>query len=193
MHLPVRRRGLALAAALAAVLGPATMLSTSGPANASTGGSHTPLTPGDLLVTTGVWTTDAAITAGTTQLPPNCATANPTYVTCGTAVAPGTYPIVFNNDASDGSFGVTQPIVLDEIDPTNGRLVTAVTVPDNPANGDYLTTSFSSKSELANNPSTDGQYNTFVGYVAAPGAIDRSNGNTPGEIDPTIGDSATPT
>ena len=97
------------------------------------GGGHDQLTPGDLLVTTGVWTTNADITAGTTQLPPNCATANPAYVTCGTAVAPGTYPIVFNNDASDGSFGVTQPIVLDEVNPYNGRLVKAVTVPDNPA------------------------------------------------------------
>lgn len=69
----------------------------------------------------------------------------------------------------------------------------AVTVPDNPAKGDYLTTSFSSKSELAVNQSTGGKYDTFVGYVAAPGTIDASNANTPGEIDPTIADSATPT
>ncbi|MBO0715030.1 MAG: hypothetical protein J2P59_09755, partial [Acidimicrobiales bacterium] len=40
---------------------------------------------------------------------------------------------------------------------------------------------------------TDRQYATFVGYVAAPGAIDASNTNTPGEIDPTIADSANPT
>jgi predicted lipoprotein with Yx(FWY)xxD motif len=150
------------------------------------------LRPGNLLVTTGVWTTNADISAGTTQLPPNCATANPAFVTCGTAVAPGTYPIVFNNDASDGSFGVTEPIVLDELNPQNGRLVDAVRVPDNPAHGDYLTTSFSSKSELAINQSTDGRYDTFIGYVAPPGTIDASNANTPGEIDPTIADSATP-
>jgi hypothetical protein len=150
------------------------------------------LRPGNLLVTTGVWTTNADITVGTTQLPPNCATANPAFVTCGTAVAPGTYPIVFNNDASDGNFGVTQPIVLDELNPHNGRLVKAVTVPDNPAHGDYLTTSFSSKSELSVLQSTDGRYDTFIGYVAPPGTIDASNANTPGEIDPTISDSATP-
>ncbi len=149
-------------------------------------------TPGNLLVTTGVWTTNADITAGTTQLPPNCATANPTYVTCGTAVAPGTYPIVFNNDASDGSFGVTEPIVLDELNPQSGHLIKAVTVPDNPANGNYLTTSFSSKSELQVIQSTDGRYDTFIGYVAPPGTIDASNANTPGEIDPTIIDSANP-
>ena len=185
----IRKRRLAMAASLAAVAGSVSMFAIPG-AGAATGAGFT---PGNLLVTTGVWTTNADITAGTTQLPPNCATANPAYVTCGTAVAPGTYPIVFNNDASDGSFGVTEPIVLDEISPGNGRLVKAVTVPDNPANGDYLTTSFSSKSELAINQSTDGKYDTFVGYVAAPGNIDASNANTPGEIDPTIADSANPT
>jgi predicted lipoprotein with Yx(FWY)xxD motif len=188
----VRRSRLALAAALA---GSVSVFAIPAAASAAPGsrGDRDQLTPGNLLVTTGVWTTNADITAGTTQLPPNCAAANPAYVTCGTAVAPGTYPIVFNNDAPDGSFGVTEPIVLDELSPDNGRLVKAVTVPDSPANGDYLTTSFSSKSELALLQSTDGQYDTFVGYVAAPGTIDASNANTPGEIDPTIADSATPT
>jgi hypothetical protein len=190
-----RPRSLAVAVALVACAGPVSVFAISGAANADSGSAsaRASFTPGDLLVTTSVWTADADITAGTTQLPPNCATANPAYVTCGTAVAPGTYPLVFNNDASDGSFGVTQPIVLDEINPTSGRVVKTVTVPDNPNNGDYLTTSFSSKSELAVNQSTDGQYDTFIGYVAPPGAIDASNANTPGEIDPTISDSATPT
>ncbi len=195
IRLTVGRRRLAVAACLAALAGPALMFAIPGDANAAParGGGHDRLSPGNLLVTTGVWTTNADIAAGTTQLPPNCATANPAYVTCGTAVAPGTYPIVFNNDASDSSFGVTEPIVLDELSPYTGRLVNVLTVPDDPARGDYLTTSFSSKSELAINQSTDGQYDTFVGYVAAPGAIDASNANTPGEIDPTIADSATPT
>jgi hypothetical protein len=190
----VRRRWLALAGSLAALAVPVSIFAVPAAAGASPafGAGHDWLTPGNLLVTTGVWTTNTDINAGTTELPPNCAAANPAYVTCGTAVAPGTYPIVFNNDASDGSFGVTEPIVLDEVNPHNGRLVKAVTVPDNPANGDYLTTSFSSKSELAVSQSTDGQYDTFVGYVAPPGTIDASNANTPGEIDPTIADPATP-
>jgi hypothetical protein len=194
IRLPARRRHLVLAASLAALAGPASIAAVPSAAHAAPpfGRGHDLFTPGNLLVTTGVWTTNADITPGSTQLPPNCATANPTYVTCGTAVAPGTYPIVFNNDVSDGSFGVTQPIVLDELNPYTGHLVDAVTVPDNPANGDYLTTSFSSKSELAVNESTDGQYDTFVGYVAPPATIDASNANTPGEIDPTIADSATP-
>ena len=190
-----RGRGPAALVALAALVGPVSVFASSGTANADPGSGrgHTSFKPGDLLVTTGVWTNDADITAGSTQLPPNCATANPADVTCGTAVAPGTYPLVFNNDAPDGSFGVTQPIVLDEINPHSGQLVKALTVPDDPSKGDYMTTSFSSKSELSVNQSTDGQYDTFVGYVAPPGTIDASNANTPGEIDPTIADSATPT
>jgi hypothetical protein len=194
IRLPARRRRMALAVSLATVAGSVSIFAVSAAADATPAFGHGPdrFIPGNLLVTTGVWATNADITAGTTQLPPNCATANPAYVTCETAVAPGTYPIVFNNDASDGSFGVTEPIVLDELNPYSGRLVNAVTVPDNPADGDYLTTSFSSKSELAVNQSTDGRYDTFVGYVAPPGTIDASNANTPGEIDPTIADSATP-
>jgi hypothetical protein len=189
-----RKRRLAVAASLAAVAGSVSIFAIPAAADAAPalGRSHEGLSPGNLLVTTGVWTTNADITAGTTHLPPNCASANPTYVTCGTAVAPGSYPIVFNNDASDGSFGVTEPIVLDEVNPDSGHLVKAVTVPDNPAKGDYLTTSFSSKSELQIIQSTDGRYDTFIGYVAPPGTIDASNANTPGEIDPTIADSAAP-
>jgi hypothetical protein len=190
-----RGRALAAAIALVALAGPVSIFAASGAANADPGHGNgsASFTAGDLLVTTGQWTTDADITAGSTQLPPNCATANPKFVTCGTAVAPGTYPLVFNNGTADGNFGVSQPIVLDEINPGNDQLVKKVTVPDNPANGDYMTTSFSSKSELSVNQSTDDQADTFLGYVAAPGAIDRSNSNTPGEQDPTIADSATPT
>jgi len=188
-----RRRSLAIAASLAAVAGSVSIFAIPGAAGASPafGWRHDLFTPGNLLVTTGIWTTNADITAGTTQLPPNCVP-NSADAPCGTAVAPGTYPIVFNNDASDGSFGVTEPIVLDELNARSGRLVKAVTVPDNPANGDYLTTSFSSKSELQIIQSTDDRWDTFVGYVAPPGTIDASNANTPGEIDPTIADPATP-
>ena len=48
-----------------------------------------------------------------------------------------------------------------------------------------MVTSFSSKSEVALNLSTDGRYVTFMGYVAPVGAVDVSNSNTPGVIDPT--------
>jgi len=54
-----------------------------------------------------------------------------------------------------------------------------------------LVTSFSSKSELAVNRSTDGRSITFVGYhggpgfVTAPNQLDVSNSNTPEVVDPT--------
>jgi hypothetical protein len=48
-----------------------------------------------------------------------------------------------------------------------------------------LVTSFSSKSELALNLSTDGHRITFMDYVAAPDTLDVSNSNTPAVIDLT--------
>ncbi len=152
---------------------------------------------GNLLVSTSQWQQNANITAGTTQLPPNCGVAPYTDATCGTAVTGGTYPYVFDNDAIDGSFGVTQPIVIDEITPT-GTPVDSVTVPNSlqpgiTSSSDQMVTSFSSKSELALNQSTDGSYVTFMGYNAPVGAVDVSNSDTPGDLDPTNSDSTTPT
>ncbi len=51
--------------------------------------------------------------------------------------------------------------------------------------GDQLVTSFSSKSEIALNLSTDGEYLTFMGYVAGIDNLDVSNSNTNQEVDPT--------
>ena len=62
-------------------------------------------TPGNLVVSTSVWTTNANITSGTTQLPPNCGGTTYTDAPCVTAIANGTYPQVFNNATVDGSFG----------------------------------------------------------------------------------------
>jgi hypothetical protein len=45
--------------------------------------------------------------------------------------------------------------------------------------------SFSSKSEVALNLSTDGQFVTVMGYLSALDALDVSNSNTPGVVDPT--------
>jgi hypothetical protein len=50
---------------------------------------------------------------------------------------------------------------------------------------DQLVTSFSSKSELALNLSTDRQSVSFMGYAAPVDAIDVSNSNTPLVVDPT--------
>src|ERR1039457_46157 len=96
---------------------------------------------------------------------------------------------LWGNDLADGSFGVTSPIFLDQLTPS-GRLLSTLRLPDGSRNGsgldgDHMVTSFSSKSELALNLSTDGRYVTFMGYVTKPDAIDVSNSNTPGVIDPT--------
>jgi hypothetical protein len=104
------------------------------------------------------------------------------------AVAGGSYPDVFQNATVDGNFGVTAPIYLGQMLP-NGTIVgttdlTALT---------GITTSFSSKSELAVNLSTGGNALTLVGYHAPVGEVDVSNSNTPGHIDPTNTDTQTAT
>ena len=95
---------------------------------------------------------------------------------------------MFNNDASDGSFGVTSPIFLDQITP-DGHLINTLPVPDGDgpfgAKADHMVTSFSSKSELALNLSTNGRDVTFMGYLTQPNSVDVSNSNTPGAVDPT--------
>ena len=55
-----------------------------------------------------------------------------------------------------------------------------------------MVTSFSSKSEVALNLSTDGRYITFMGYWSPIDAIDVSNSNTAGVVDPTnpVGENA---
>ena len=143
-----------------------------------------PLQPGNLLVSTSVFGNDPNIVAGVTQLPPGCTPGN-----CVTATDSGTYPYVFNNAAVDGHFGVTSKIILDQITPS-GLPVSSIEVPNSTMPGvgpgtDQMVTSYSSKSELALNLSTDGKYVTFLGYRAPVYASDVSNGNTPGEVDPT--------
>src|ERR1700730_940107 len=73
---------------------------------------------------------------------------------------------------------------------TAGSLLTSLEVPNGSQNGvpptkDQMVTSFSSKSEIAQNLSTDHQYVTFMGYLAPIDALDVSNANTPAAVDPT--------
>ena len=139
--------------------------------------------PGNLVVSRSVYTGDASTVKVGQKLPPNC----PATATCptGTATNDGTYPNVWNNNKVDGSFGVTSPIFLDQIT-TSGTLIDSLAVPVS-----TLVTSFSSKSEIALNLSPDGSFLTFMGYIAPEKALDVSNSNTPGVIDPTnpVGDS----
>jgi hypothetical protein len=182
-----RPRGVLLATAAAGIAG---LLAAVGPLSASGatadahGGQRPWFLPGNLVVSGSYYTGQADLfTPGVTELPPGC-----TGSGCTAAVADGSYPYVFNNDASDPSFGVTSPVFLDQITP-DGRLVNVLRVPDGNGPGgtraDHVVTSFSSKSELALNLSTDGRDLTFMGYYATPNTVDASNANTPGAIDPT--------
>jgi hypothetical protein len=124
-------------------------------------------------------------------------TTTPVTVTCGIASDNGEFPNLFdshnvwNNANSDGSFGVTSPIFLDNLT-TDGRLLGSLPIPT-----DQVVTSFSSKSELALNRSVDGRSITFMAYRGGPGCggfpvsptapnlLDVSASNTPGVCDPT--------
>jgi uncharacterized protein (TIGR03437 family) len=139
--------------------------------------------PGNLVVTRSVYTGDSSTVTIGQGLPPVC----PPTAVCGTAVAisNGAYPTpasgnnVWSNTKVDGNFGVTSPVFLDQITPA-GALVNTLAIPSN-----LLTTSFSSKSELAVNLSSDGSALTLIGYVAPENTLDVSNANTPGVYDPT--------
>jgi hypothetical protein len=136
-------------------------------------------TPNNLVVSRSAYSATASTITLGEPLPPVCGT----QATCtGTAVANGSYPFVFNNDAADGQFGITSPIFLDQIT-TGGTLINTLAVPT--SGPDQIVTSFSSKSELSLNLSLDGKYLTFMGYVTSPNTIDASNSSTPGIIDPT--------
>ena len=138
---------------------------------------------GNIAVTRSVYIGDITTVSTGQPLPPVC----PATADCGSAKATdnGAYPSignnnnVFNNNKVDGSFGITSPIFIDQLTPT-GTLVNTVAIPPN-----LLTTSFSSKSELAINLSQDGTALTLVGYIAPPNTIDVSNSNAPGVYDPS--------
>ena len=158
---------------------------------------HFEFTPGTLVLSRSVYVgTPSMLVPGVTVLPPGCVAGNVAVpliaggtasvaVTCTKATADGTYPTVFDNDVADGSFGITSPIFLDSLTLDGHRLGTL------PIPSDQIVTSFSSKSELALNRSTDGKSITFMGYRGGPGFVtgpnqfDVSNSNTPGVVDPT--------
>jgi hypothetical protein len=137
------------------------------------------------------------LTGLTVNVPTTTGGTTPVTVPCGVATDNGEFPNLFdshnvwNNANSDGSFGVTSPIFLDDIT-TDGWPLGTLPIPT-----DQMVTSFSSKSELALNRSIDGRSITFMGYVGgvgcggstvaptAPSLLDVSASNTPGVCDPT--------
>ena len=133
----------------------------------------------------------------TVQVPLIAGGTTPVAVPCGFASDNGEFPNdqdahnVWNNSGSDGSFGITSPIFLDNIT-EDGWVLGTLPIPS-----DRIVTSFSSKSELALNLSVDGKSLTFMGYhggvgcggdavsPTAPNLIDVSASSTPGICDPT--------
>src|ERR1039457_459331 len=131
------------------------------------------LSAGNLVVTRSVYSGDASSVTIGQALPGG-----------GVAVADGTYPGVFANETPDPSFGITSPIMLDQLT-TSGVLLNSFNLTNAAAAmGINLATSFPSKSELAINQSTDGIL-TFMGYLSPINTLDVSNSNTPNHVDPT--------
>ena len=174
--------------------------------------THFHFIPGTLVVSRSVYQGNAStvtigetlplgcqggLTGLTVNVPTTTGGTTPVTVPCGVASDNGEYPNlrdthnVWNNANSDGSFGVTSPIFLDDITEFGLRLGSL------PIPTDKMVTSFSSKSELALNRSIDGRSITFMGYVGgvgcggstvsptAPNLLDVSASNTPGVCDPT--------
>lgn len=138
-------------------------------------------TAGNLVVSRSVYDNNPGNVALGAILPPGCAN---TQGACASEPAQwnGSYPTVWNNNLNDGSFGVTSKILLDQITPA-GVLVNTLEVPNSSDAGitsssNQMVTSFSSKSELALNLSTNGNYLTFMGYLSPIDALDVSNSNT---------------
>ena len=158
------RNVIALAALLiAAIIGSAGTASAQGRDNDSRGDDRDSFfIPGNLVVSRSVYTNNPSFPA---------------------------YPFVWNTDLTDASFGVTSKIFLDQMTPS-GHVVGSLEVPNSTQHGitpkkNQAVTSFSSKSEMALNLSTDGRFITLMGYLAPVDAVDVSNSNTPLAIDPT--------
>jgi hypothetical protein len=124
--------------------------------------------PGNLIVSRTVYAGDASTVQVGQALPGG-----------GTAIADGSFPNVFKNEATDPSFGVSSLIYLDQVTPS-GSVVSRYAVDPG-----LITSSFASKSELALNISTNGASMTFMGYVAPKNTLDVSNSNTAAVFDPT--------
>jgi hypothetical protein len=167
----------------------AAVLVMSGPIATSASADDGVFRRDDLVVSRSVYRGTASTVAIGQLLPPDCPSAT---ATCGgpqmkgvPAIDNGLFPAigttnnVWNNDTVDGSFGVTSPIYLDDMT-TDGRVVDTF-----PVDSHRIVTSFSSKSELALNLSTNHQAITFMGYVTPVNTLDASNANTPGIVDPT--------
>lgn len=143
--------------------------------------------PGNLVLSRSVYDNKASNIQVGTILPVNCAATTGGCGASSGAPYDGTYPYVWNDVLYDANFGVTARVYLDQLTP-DGQLIDSLQVPNSllpTAPEGELVTSFSSKSELALHLSQDHKYLSFMGYVAPVNAVDVSNSNTPGAVDPT--------
>ena len=138
------------------------------------------LAPSSLVISTSTYDrmqgAVSSLTAGTTQLAG-------TKSTTVTATSDGNYVTVWNNEKVDGSFGVTSPIQLLDMDPASHTILGKITVPTS-----QVVTSFPSKSEVGLHITKDGSgsHLVFVGYGGAGvGALDVSNADAVAGQDPT--------
>jgi hypothetical protein len=168
-----------------------TNTSPAGPGNTSNTPTSAPTyTPGNLLVSRTTYD-PANVVSGT--LPFN-ATPTTTNAAPVTAVTPGTFPNVFTNDANDANFGITAEAYLDQWTPAASAPSQTLDITAQAAASHVtFSTSFPSKSELGLNVSLDQKSLSFLGYDAAIDQLDISNSNTPGVVDTTNTDVATPT
>jgi hypothetical protein len=134
--------------------------------SATAASAQNAFTPGDILVSSSTYAGSAStITVGESLPDTNGATASNN----------GAYYQVFNNEQPDPNFGITAPITITQLTQSGASTGVVINVPST-----YLSTSFSSKSELGLNLSLDGTAVTFMAYPAGPNQIDLSNSATPG-------------
>jgi hypothetical protein len=137
------------------------------------------LRPGSLVISSSTYDRSqgavASLVVGTPLANTNKATV--------AAISDNNYVTIWNNDSVDGSFGVTSPIRLTDIEPHSGHVFRSIRVPSN-----QVVTSFPSKSELGLHITRDrqGPHLVFVGYASAGiGALDVSNSDAVPGQDPT--------
>ena len=148
---------------------------------------------GDILVSSSTYQDTGAVTGLSvgTQIPTISTTA---LAVSGGAGVNGDPLGVFFNSSPDGNFGVTSTLTLTQYTP-GGTANYVLNLPAasaiNANNG--IVTSFPSKSEGALSVSADGTNVSIMGYSAPVGAVDVSNSQTPGALEPGNTDTATPT
>jgi hypothetical protein len=162
-----------------ALVGCAAVCALSGVAQAEERPAHFFMVPGSLIVSSSTYDRTRGDVASLKIGTPLAGTATATTA----AIADNNYVTVWNNDKVDGSFGVTSPIRLTDVDPRTGYAFGSISVPS-----DQVVTSFPSKSELSLHLSRDrdGAHLVFVGYAGADvGALDVSNSDAVAGQDPT--------